>query len=139
LPFRLLTSHTAASESSGSNVVIGELVPSPVDGLRLGAFLKSRQRARFRSGYSGRVVEPREGAVAASGTVSRRNTARTTEQRTTGGWTIHAKSSAESSIDATRKIVYRDNFQAAFLGFVDWYKEALQMDELLQKGFYAKI
>jgi hypothetical protein len=61
------------------------------------------------------------------------------EARTKGGWAIHAKSSGESAIDATRKIVYRDNFQAALLSFVDWYKGALLTDEALQKAFIRKF
>jgi hypothetical protein len=61
------------------------------------------------------------------------------EARTKNGWTIWAKSAANSVIDANRKIVYRDNFQAALLAFVDWYRGAIAGDRALQEAFIRKF
>ena len=61
------------------------------------------------------------------------------EARTKNGWAIWAKDSASRTIDANNKIVYRDNFQAALLVFVDWYKGALPTDRALQEAFIRKF
>jgi hypothetical protein len=61
------------------------------------------------------------------------------EARTKNGWTIWAKDSGTHTIDANNKIIYRDNFQAALLSFVDWYKGALPKDGTLQEAFIRKF
>jgi hypothetical protein len=61
------------------------------------------------------------------------------EARTKNGWTIWAKDSAPRTIDASSKIVYRDNFQHALLAFVDWFKGALLVDRALQDAFLRKF
>lgn len=60
------------------------------------------------------------------------------EARTKGGWTIWAKSAA-NVVSAAPKIVYRDNFHAALLEFIDWYKGALPLDRALQEAFIRKF
>jgi hypothetical protein len=52
---------------------------------------------------------------------------------------IWAKSSTGSAVSAADKIVYRDNFHAALLEFIDWYKAALLSDTALQKAFLRKF
>ena len=44
-----------------------------------------------------------------------------------------------NTIDAGQKIVYRDNFQAGLLSFVEWYKGALRSDNALQEAFLRKF
>ena len=44
-----------------------------------------------------------------------------------------------NTIDAGQKIVYRDNFQAGLLSFVEWYKGALRSDNALQEVFLRKF
>jgi hypothetical protein len=61
------------------------------------------------------------------------------EARTKTGWTIWAKDSGCHTIDANNKIMYRDNFQAALLTFVDWYRGALSTDAALQQAFIRKF
>lgn len=61
------------------------------------------------------------------------------EARTKNGWAIWAKDSASRTIDASNKIIYRDNFQAALLTFVDWYKTALPTTRALQEAFIRKF
>lgn len=61
------------------------------------------------------------------------------EARTKNGWTILAKSKTSQIIDANLKIVYRDDFQAALLQFVDWYKAALPSTVALQEAFLRKF
>jgi hypothetical protein len=61
------------------------------------------------------------------------------EARTKNGWTILAKNSGGQTIDANRKIIYRDNFQTALLAFVEWYKGALPSDCALQEAFLRKF
>jgi hypothetical protein len=61
------------------------------------------------------------------------------EARTKGGWTIWAKSPAANIISTTPKIVYRDDFNAALLEFIDWYKGALPIDRALQEAFIRKF
>jgi hypothetical protein len=49
------------------------------------------------------------------------------------------KSPALNIVSATPKIVYRDNFSAALLEFIDWYKAALPSDRTLQEAFIRKF
>ena len=61
------------------------------------------------------------------------------EARTKNGCTIWAKSPTHKTIDADNKIVFRDNFQAALLHFVEWYKGALSVEPALQAAFIRKF
>lgn len=61
------------------------------------------------------------------------------EARTKGGWTIWAKSPAANIVSAAPKIVYRDNFHAALLEFIEWYKGALPSNRALQEAFIRKF
>jgi hypothetical protein len=61
------------------------------------------------------------------------------EARTKNGWTIWATHSGGQTIDANQKIIYRDNFQAGLLAFVEWYKGALPSDHPLQEAFIRKF
>ena len=61
------------------------------------------------------------------------------EARTKNGWTIRAKNRGTQTIDANEKIVYRDNFQAALLIFVESYKKALPSENALQEAFIRKF
>jgi hypothetical protein len=61
------------------------------------------------------------------------------EARTKDGWTIWAKHSSGQTIDAAQKIVYRDNFQAGLLAFVEWYRGKLPSDKGLQDAFVRKF
>ena len=61
------------------------------------------------------------------------------EARTKNGWTILAKNTGNTLIDANRKIVYRNNFQEGLLAFVSWYKTALPFDRSLQEAFIRKF
>lgn len=61
------------------------------------------------------------------------------EARTKGGWTIWTRHSSGGTIDAAQKIVYRDNFQADLLAFVEWYKAELPSDTALQDAFIRKF
>jgi hypothetical protein len=60
------------------------------------------------------------------------------EARTKNGWTIAAKSKTGDIISA-KKVVYRDNFDAALHHFIDWYKNALPTDIQLQAAFIRKF
>src|ERR1700733_7076351 len=61
------------------------------------------------------------------------------EARTKDGWTIWAKSPATQVVSAEPNIAYRDNFHAALLEFIDWYKGALPSDRTLQEAFIRKF
>jgi len=61
------------------------------------------------------------------------------EARTKNGWTILAKSKTGQIIDATLKIVYRDNFQSGLSRFVKWYKGELPSRRDLQEAFLRKF
>jgi hypothetical protein len=61
------------------------------------------------------------------------------EARTKNGWTILAKSKTGQVIDATLKIVYRDNFQSGLLRFVEWYKGELPSRRDLQEALLRKF
>src|ERR1700677_2038206 len=59
------------------------------------------------------------------------------EPRTKNGCTIRAM--GDSIVDASRKIVFRDNFQDAILDFVTWYGEMLPDNPTLQAAFIRKF
>jgi hypothetical protein len=61
------------------------------------------------------------------------------EARTKNGWTIWAKDSSGKTTDSHQKVMYRDNFQAGLLTFVEWYKAALPVDKALQDAFVRKF
>jgi hypothetical protein len=61
------------------------------------------------------------------------------EARTKNGWTIWAKDPASHTIDAGNKVIYRDNFQAGLLSFVEWYKGELPSHTKLQEAFIRKF
>lgn len=61
------------------------------------------------------------------------------EARTKNGWTIWATDATGHIIDATNKIMYRNNFQSGLLAFVDWYKQALTSDTAVQEAFIRKF
>jgi hypothetical protein len=61
------------------------------------------------------------------------------EARTKDGWTIWAKDSSGKTADCSQKIMYRDNFQAGLLTFVEWYKTELTQDGALQDAFVRKF
>jgi hypothetical protein len=61
------------------------------------------------------------------------------EARTKNGWTIWAKTSGRVTIDGSQKIIYRNNFQAGLLSFVEWYKGALTSDIDFQRAFIRKF
>lgn len=61
------------------------------------------------------------------------------EARTKNGWRVLAKSKTGQLVDANLRIVYRDNFQAALLQFVEWYKAALPSTTALQEAFIRKF
>jgi hypothetical protein len=61
------------------------------------------------------------------------------EARTKRGWTVRAKSPAANVVSAAHKIVYRDDFHAALLEFIDWYKDALPLDRAQQEAFIRKF
>lgn len=61
------------------------------------------------------------------------------EARTKNGWTIWAKSGDGKTADANQKIMYRNNFQAGLLTFVEWYKSTLLTDKALQEAFIRKF
>jgi hypothetical protein len=61
------------------------------------------------------------------------------EARTKKGWTIWAKSHDGRTADPGQKIMYRNNFQAGLLTFVEWYKSALLADQALQQAFLRKF
>jgi len=61
------------------------------------------------------------------------------EARTKNGWTIQAKSKTGQVIDANLHTLYRDDFQASLLAFVEWYEKALPSDPALQEAFVRKF
>jgi hypothetical protein len=61
------------------------------------------------------------------------------EARTKNGWTISAKSKNGIIVEPKLKILYRDNFQAALLDFVEWYKRELPTRRDLQEAFLRKF
>jgi hypothetical protein len=61
------------------------------------------------------------------------------EARTKDDWTISAKSSSGSIANVRERIVYRNNFQAALLEFVDIYGQRLRRDRRVQAAFIRKF
>jgi hypothetical protein len=61
------------------------------------------------------------------------------EARTKNGWAILAKSKSGRVIEPNLKILCRDNFQAALLDFVEWYKRELPLRRNLQEAFLRKF
>jgi hypothetical protein len=61
------------------------------------------------------------------------------EARTKNGWTIWVTIPSGETIDGSRKIIYRNNFQAGLLSFVEWYKGALMSNIDLQEAFVRKF
>jgi hypothetical protein len=61
------------------------------------------------------------------------------EARTKDGWRVWARGPDGNVIDRDRRIVYRDNFQAALQAFITWYGAALVADRELQEGFIRKF
>lgn len=61
------------------------------------------------------------------------------EARTKNGWRIWAKDASDAVADTTRKILFRDNFQASLLAYLNAYELQLQHDEALQRAFIRKL
>jgi hypothetical protein len=61
------------------------------------------------------------------------------EARTKKDWTIWAVSPLGTIVCDAPKRVYRDNFQAAILQFVEWYCSVLPADAALQEAFIRKF
>ena len=61
------------------------------------------------------------------------------EARTKGEWTIRAKTPNGKVVSAAKKTVYRDDFHAAILHFIDWYHKELSFDVSLQEAFIKKF
>lgn len=61
------------------------------------------------------------------------------EAQTKNGWKIRAKGPDCIVANVNDRIVYRDNFQAALLSYVESYKSALLLDTTLQAAFLRKF
>lgn len=61
------------------------------------------------------------------------------EATTRNGWTIWGKDPGGRVIDATQKILFRDNMQDTFLTFIDTYKNDLISNHKLQRAFIRKF
>lgn len=61
------------------------------------------------------------------------------EARTKNGWTIWAKSPTGTVANTLEKVVYRNDFQAALLEFIEWYKTKLCSDVRVQEAFIRKF
>lgn len=61
------------------------------------------------------------------------------EARTKNGWRIWANNQTGAIISRERRIVYRDNFQAALDEFIRWYEAALPRTPELQEAFIRKF
>lgn len=61
------------------------------------------------------------------------------EARTKNGWSIWAKATGNVAIDASRKIVFRDNLQNMLLQFVNNYGRQLLANVPLQTAFIRKF
>jgi hypothetical protein len=61
------------------------------------------------------------------------------EARTKNGWIIWAKSPTQTVANTVEKIVYRNDFQAAILEFIEWYKTNLPSDIALQEALIRKF
>ena len=61
------------------------------------------------------------------------------EARTKSGWRILANGPSDTIANTDDHILYRNNFHAAVLRFIEWYRVALVSDILLQKAFVRKL
>lgn len=61
------------------------------------------------------------------------------EARTKNGWRIWAEGPVGIVADVPGRIVYRNNFQVALLGYIKAYGERLEGDQDLQQGFIRKF
>jgi hypothetical protein len=61
------------------------------------------------------------------------------EARTKNGWTIWAESPTQNVVNANERIVYRNDFQAAILEHIQWYKAMLCSDAAVQEAFIRKF
>jgi hypothetical protein len=61
------------------------------------------------------------------------------EARSKNGWTIWGQEPTGRVIDPRQKILYRNNFQAAILRFIDWYEGAIIPNSVLQQAFIRKF
>jgi hypothetical protein len=61
------------------------------------------------------------------------------EARTKNGWRVWAKSPDGAVINHEKRLVYRDDFQAALDAFVRWYEAALPAAPELQEAFIRKF
>ena len=61
------------------------------------------------------------------------------EARTKNGWRIWAKGPAGVVANATKRIVYRNNFQEALLAYIKNYGERLPHEAALQQAFIRKF
>lgn len=61
------------------------------------------------------------------------------EARTKNGWTIWARSPAGKVVDPLAKVVYRNDFQAAILEFIEWYRTVLCSEVAVQEAFIRKF
>jgi hypothetical protein len=55
------------------------------------------------------------------------------------GSSRRANSPAANVVSAAHKIVYRDDFRAALLEFIDWYKDVLPLDRAQQEAFIRRF
>jgi len=61
------------------------------------------------------------------------------EARTKNGWTIWARSPAGKVADPVAKVVYRNDFQAGIIEFIEWYRTALGSEVAVQEAFIRKF
>jgi hypothetical protein len=61
------------------------------------------------------------------------------EARTKNGWTIWANSPTQTVANTVDKIVYRNDFQAAIIKFIEWYEQSLRSDAKMQEAFLRKF
>jgi hypothetical protein len=61
------------------------------------------------------------------------------EARTKNGWTIWAKSPAGTIANTLAKVIYRNDFQAGILDFIEWYRTVLCSDVEVQEAFIRKF
>ena len=61
------------------------------------------------------------------------------EARSKGRWRIHAKSMTNKIVDQSKKVLYRNDFQAGILHVIRWYEESVPNDLSLQEAFIRKF
>jgi hypothetical protein len=61
------------------------------------------------------------------------------EAQTKDGWIVRANGPAIAVVTAQQKIVYRNNFHQALVGFIGWYRGALPADRRLQQALIRKF